>query len=75
MATQRDKNVRVLVAPRTDAEAGQPSSSRLQEADLVTQNEERDLSRGLHQRHISLIAIAGAIVSVSINVCTLNNSC
>ena len=27
----------------------------------VTQNEDRDLSRGLHQRHISLIAIAGAI--------------
>jgi yeast amino acid transporter len=29
--------------------------------DLVTTNEQRDLSRGLHQRHISLIAIAGAI--------------
>lgn len=31
------------------------------EGDFVTQNEEQDLSRGLHQRHISLIAIAGAI--------------
>ena len=31
------------------------------EGDFVTQNEDRDLSRGLHQRHISLIAIAGAI--------------
>lgn len=31
------------------------------EGDLVTSNEERDLHRGLHQRHISLIAIAGAI--------------
>lgn len=29
--------------------------------DLVTSNEHRDLARGLHQRHISLIAIAGAI--------------
>jgi amino acid transporter len=29
--------------------------------DLLTTNEDRDLSRGLHQRHISLIAIAGAI--------------
>lgn len=31
------------------------------ETDFVTQNEDRDLHRGLHQRHISLIAIAGAI--------------
>ena len=31
------------------------------DGDLVTRNEDRDLSRGLHQRHISLIAIAGAI--------------
>lgn len=31
------------------------------DGDLVTKNEDRDLSRGLHQRHISLIAIAGAI--------------
>lgn len=31
------------------------------EGDFVTQNEDRDLSRGLHQRHVSLIAIAGAI--------------
>ncbi|KAK7702973.1 hypothetical protein SLS57_011108 [Botryosphaeria dothidea] len=29
--------------------------------DFVTRNEEQDLSRGLHQRHISLIALAGAI--------------
>ncbi|KAK7521295.1 proline-specific permease [Phyllosticta citriasiana] len=29
--------------------------------DFVTVYEERDLSRGLHQRHISLIALAGAI--------------
>ena len=31
------------------------------DGDLVTKNEDRDLSRGLHQRHISLIAIAGAV--------------
>ena len=30
-------------------------------ADFVTRNEDEDLSRGLHQRHVSLIAIAGAI--------------
>ncbi|RYO85025.1 hypothetical protein DL766_005666 [Monosporascus sp. MC13-8B] len=29
--------------------------------DFVTVNEDRDLARGLHQRHVSLIAIAGAI--------------
>lgn len=34
---------------------------RADEGDFVTENEERDLSRGLHQRHISLIALAGAI--------------
>lgn len=30
--------------------------------DFVTTNEQQDLARGLHQRHISLIALAGAIV-------------
>ena len=34
---------------------------RADEGDFVTEHEERDLSRGLHQRHISLIALAGAI--------------
>ena len=34
---------------------------RADEGDFVTENEERDLTRGLHQRHISLIALAGAI--------------
>jgi amino acid permease len=32
------------------------------EGDFVTVNEKRDLQTGLHQRHISLIALAGAIV-------------
>lgn len=34
---------------------------RIEEADFVTYTEEHSLSRGLKQRHISLIAIAGAI--------------
>lgn len=38
----------------------------LHEGDFVTFNEQQDLRRGLHQRHISLIAIAGAIVSISL---------
>lgn len=32
------------------------------EGDFLTTNEQRDLTRGLEQRHISLIALAGAIV-------------
>ena len=42
---------------------GSPTTDRRDDldGDLVTANEDRDLSRGLHQRHISLIAIAGAI--------------
>lgn len=44
-----------------DQDAAGPSRSGDHEADFVTTNEDRDLSRGLHQRHISLIAIAGAI--------------
>jgi amino acid permease len=35
---------------------------RLDESDFVTVTENQDLKRGLHQRHVSLIAIAGAIV-------------
>lgn len=39
-----------------------PSSSNVaHNGDFVTVNEDRDLSRGLEQRHISLIALAGAI--------------
>lgn len=38
---------------------------RVDDADFVTNNETQDLKRGLSQRHISLIAIAGAIVSPS----------
>lgn len=37
--------------------------SFLDESDFVTVKENQDLRRGLHQRHIGLIAIAGAIVS------------
>ena len=43
-------------------DSNHPSSSRINEGDFVTQTEEQNLSRGLEQRHISLIAIAGAIV-------------
>ncbi|OAL29318.1 hypothetical protein AYO22_02212 [Fonsecaea multimorphosa] len=35
--------------------------STLDESDFVTVTEDRELRRGLHQRHVSLIAIAGAI--------------
>lgn len=36
---------------------------RFAEDDFVTTHEEQDLKRGLSQRHVGLIAIAGAIVS------------
>ncbi|KAK4943366.1 hypothetical protein LTR10_017040 [Elasticomyces elasticus] len=38
-----------------------PAPSNLDESDFVTVREDQDLRRGLHQRHIGLIAIAGAI--------------
>lgn len=65
-----DPSIDVDGTKRTDIEANSPSAhseSRLtshwnEEADFVTLNEQRDLARGLHQRHISLIALAGAIV-------------
>ena len=38
------------------------NSHKIDDGDFVTANETRDLKRGLSQRHISLIAIAGAIV-------------
>lgn len=49
---------------RYGAAGGNASSSAgAHDGDFVTRNEEEDLRRGLHQRHISLIALAGAIVS------------
>ena len=37
------------------------SGGPIEEGDFVTVNEQQDLARGLKQRHVSLIAIAGAI--------------
>lgn len=55
----------VEVLPDDSTFRGVASSSRRDDhdhsTDFVTQHEDQDLSRGLHQRHISLIAIAGAI--------------
>lgn len=48
----------VDVAPESIAG---PSRANVSDGDFVTENENRDLDRGLHQRHISLIALAGAI--------------
>lgn len=41
--------------------AGSSSRPNVSDGDFVTEREDRDLNRGLHQRHISLIALAGAI--------------
>lgn len=37
----------------------------VQHGDFVTENEERDLRRGLAQRHIQMIALAGIDFSIS----------
>ncbi|GIZ38321.1 hypothetical protein CKM354_000174100 [Cercospora kikuchii] len=50
----------VLPEDTTFSRAG-PAPPADHEADFVTRNEDEDLNRGLHQRHVSLIAIAGAI--------------
>ncbi|KAH9842292.1 Amino acid permease [Teratosphaeria destructans] len=56
------KHITVDVLPEDETFVPQASSSQdVENADFVTRNEEEDLSRGLSQRHISLIAIAGAI--------------
>ena len=52
------KNVGIQVGPTP---AAAHSAGNDHEGDFVTENENRDLSRGLQQRHVSLIAIAGAI--------------
>lgn len=64
MNSQRDKNAGYIVEPPAEINENAPSSSGIaaEEGNFVTHIEERDLSRGLHQRHVSLIAIAGAIV-------------
>lgn len=66
MADSRRKDIGVDVVPSNNDEEYEQllSSSRIEDGDFVTRTEERDLSRGLHQRHVSLIAIAGTIVSI-----------
>lgn len=61
-----DKRPNADVSAFLDAERDRQQHSNAlpgdHEGDFVTENEQRDLARGLHQRHISLIALAGAIV-------------
>ncbi|KAK5953861.1 hypothetical protein OHC33_005131 [Knufia fluminis] len=61
MTDQQRKQTNVQEVPSTITDAAEASGNRIEEGDFVTRNEEQDLVRGLHQRHISLIAIAGAI--------------
>ena len=57
------KNGNVLVLePQEQTQRASSDIGRLEEADFVTAQEDQDLKRGLSQRHIGLIAIAGAIV-------------
>ncbi|EXJ68439.1 uncharacterized protein A1O5_08231 [Cladophialophora psammophila CBS 110553] len=54
-------NVEPVAHPQPRSTQGPSRLSRLDESDFVTVTEDRELRRGLHQRHVSLIAIAGAI--------------
>ncbi|CZT19761.1 related to general amino acid permease [Ramularia collo-cygni] len=56
-----DGKQRTLVDIAPESFAGPSSRPNVSEGDFVTEREDRDLNRGLHQRHISLIALAGAI--------------
>jgi amino acid permease len=63
-----DKHADIGTAPvlysNHDAESGydhQKERTILHASDLVTENEERDLRRGLAQRHVSMIALAGEL--------------
>jgi amino acid permease len=42
-----------------DTERADVKSRYVAHGDVVTEQEERDLRRGLHQRHISMMALAG----------------
>lgn len=55
-----DKSISVLAFPDPFIENTREGDGH--EGDFVTPNEQKDLRRGLHQRHIGLIALAGAIV-------------
>lgn len=60
-----DKRLDIEVAPDLLNEQDAGALHNDHGGDFVTLNEQRDLVRGLHQRHISLIALAGAIVRYS----------
>lgn len=40
----------------------------VQHGDFVTENEERDLRRGLAQRHIQMIALAGMDIAMFVSI-------
>lgn len=67
MADVVNKDVGIDVEAAPENQYTHTNSSRIDEGDFVTQTEERDLARGLHQRHVSLIAIAGAIVCMTMH--------
>jgi len=57
---KRTEQTSVLSSPEPLIENAREEDDH--EGDFVTANERKDLARGLHQRHIGLIALAGAIV-------------
>lgn len=56
----------VTAAPGKTADVGTYGvHDNVQHGDFVTENEERDLRRGLAQRHIQMIALAGNCFEIS----------
>lgn len=51
------KNPRAKVADELSPDRGELPERVVEDSDFVTHREEKDLSRGLHQRHISLIGL------------------
>jgi len=68
------KNDGVVMSAAEESVPTFTNTHRIDDGDFVTTNETRDLKRGLSQRHISLIAIAGAIVGPSIVLSRLSMS-
>lgn len=58
-----DKSTQAFASPEPIFENTRQGNDH--EGDFVTANERNDLARGLQQRHIGLIALAGAIVRCS----------
>ena len=63
---QHDREILPNRQPKSDGPAIDNNDVARQQEYIVSQEERQNLSRGLSQRHVQMIAIAGAIVCESI---------